>query len=107
MSCQCFCFNCAGKIVVRETYMRHGRHDKAVAPLPDLNQSMVSVQDADDASDYDDMPELKDDDSDSDDDSDQDNDSDNSDAEDRDEDDDAPGIGRGNLNREEVTRNRN
>ena len=32
MSAQCWCFNCAGRVVCRKTYRAHGRKDKPYSP---------------------------------------------------------------------------
>ena len=33
MSAQCWCFTCAGKVVCRKTYVKHGRKDKPDSPV--------------------------------------------------------------------------
>ena len=33
MSAQCWCFSCAGRVVTRQTFRRHGRKDKPDAPI--------------------------------------------------------------------------
>jgi hypothetical protein len=105
MSAQCFCYECAGAIVNRKTFTRHGRVDKPPVPLPDLNHAMVSVggsrgdeKDHEDDTD-DEMAELVYSDSDDDDD---DYDFLDSENDDTGEEDDDPGIGVGKLTKKEV-----
>ena len=44
MSMQCWCFSCAGKIVVRSTFRAHGRKDKPDEPLrPTAAVAMASM----------------------------------------------------------------
>ena len=44
MSAQCWCFSCAGKIVVRSTFRAHGRKDKPDEPLrPKAAVAMASM----------------------------------------------------------------
>jgi hypothetical protein len=106
---QCFCYDCAGEIVSRQTFRIHGRKEKPDAPLRDMNQEMISMQpDGEDneagSTEEDSMPEEDSttDDNTSDDDDGRHNPllSDNEDEEDEDEEE----IGRGKLTKTEVTR---
>jgi hypothetical protein len=110
---QCWCYNCGGVIVSRQTFANHGHKDKPDEPEPDDPIRLVSY----DSDIDDDMPPLtsgSDDDDDYESDSESDNsawetDSDSDDDQLRGEDDEAPcandnkSTGRGQLNRHDVT----
>ena len=48
MSAQCWCYDCAGRIVDRRTFIRHGRHAAPAPPVVHPEQrleSMVLIED--------------------------------------------------------------
>ena len=47
MSAQCWCYNCAGRIVSRKTWVAHGRKDKPDEPLEQDEVDLVSMVDHD------------------------------------------------------------
>ena len=47
MSAQCWCFNCAGRIVSRKTFISHGRKDKPDKPIQQQPLPLASMDDSD------------------------------------------------------------
>jgi len=43
MSAQCWCFTCGGKVVSRNTFLRHGRKVKPDLPVQKRNVELLSV----------------------------------------------------------------